>query len=270
VRIARLARVAGGLEMFDSLRIILRSISASAPILLWATLVLFSIGAMVGLAINSWVINYVESPDNPEEVRKQMFLYFGTFSRSIITIMELTLGNFVPVMRFLSENVSEIYGYMILVYKLVVGFAIIRVIGGVFLHETFKTASSDNDLMIVQRKRAQEKHQAKMRHFMIIADTNNDHHMSKSEFHAVLQNKAMKMWLAAQDIDVQDIELLYDLMDNGDGQLSCPELCHGISRLKGPARSFDIYGIMHMIKKLSSSVDRVEAKISKHAVVAHV
>jgi len=248
------------LEVFDSLRVIFRSINASAPILLWATLVLFAIGAVVGLAISSLVINFIESPQNPEAQRRQMFLYFGSFSHSMITMTELTLGNFVPVMRFLSQNVSQAYGYMIVAYKMIVGFAIVRVIGGVFLHETFKTAETDNELMVVQRKRTQKKHAEKMKHLMTLADTNKDNRLTLEEFRAVFQEEATKMWFAAQDIEVQDIDLLFDLIDNGDGHLTCDELCHGVSRLKGAAKSFDMYGLMHMIKMLLSAVERIDAK----------
>ena len=142
----------------------------------------FAAGAMFALTINSLVTNYMESPQNPEELRIQMFGYFGTFSLSMITMTELTLGNFIPVTRFLSLTVGEFYGYIVLTYKMIVGFAIVRIIGGIFLHETFKTVASDNELMIVQRRRAMVKHEAKMKHFLKQADTSGDGLVSHEEF----------------------------------------------------------------------------------------
>merc|ERR1712007_354357 len=140
----------------------------------------------------------MESPHNPVEQQRQMFRYFGTFSRTMITMTELTLGNFVPVMRFLSENVNELYGYMIVVYKMIVGFAIVRVIGGVFLHETFKTVASDDELMVVQRKRSKKKHVEKMKRLVKTADKSQDGTVSREEFQTVLEDPTMILWLSAQ------------------------------------------------------------------------
>merc|ERR1712137_1199086 len=203
----------------------------------------------------------MESPQNPEELRTQMFSYWGTFSLSMITMTELTLGNFVPVTRFLCENVGELYGYAILAYKLIVGFAIVRIISGVFIQETFETVASDNELMIVQKRRAMLKHEAKMKHLMSKADTSGDGLVSLEEFRKLFRDKQLKMWLAAQDIEVQDAGLLFDLIDDGDGELSCSELIHGMARLRGAAKSIDLYGLMHMVKNIICAVDSVDAKL---------
>merc|ERR1712137_1009194 len=85
--------------------------------------------------------------------------------------------------------------------------------------------------------------------------TSGDGLVSLEEFRELFRDKQLKMWLAAQDIEVQDAGLLFDLIDDGDGELSCAELLFGMSRLKGPARSLDLYGMMHMIKNLISAVD---------------
>merc|ERR1719240_570583 len=94
-----------------------------------------------------------------------MFEYFGTFTRTQITMTEITFGNFVPVCRFLNEQVNESYGYFIIAYKVAAGFALLSVVRGVFLQQTFKAAASDDELMVVQKQRAQQLHQRKMTRF---------------------------------------------------------------------------------------------------------
>merc|ERR1712007_302816 len=117
---------------------------------------------MVGLCLNSLLKDYMKDADNPVYVRRQIFKNFGTYSRTMITMMELTMGNFMPVCTLLIEHVDEMYGHLVLVYKMAVGFAVISVIRGVFLHETFKAASSDDELMVMQKNRAQKSHEKKM------------------------------------------------------------------------------------------------------------
>ena len=53
-------------------------------------------------------------------------------------MFEITLGNWPPVARILQENVSEFYVAFSIIHKLVIGFAVIGVINGVFMQETFK------------------------------------------------------------------------------------------------------------------------------------
>merc|ERR1719171_1919048 len=91
---------------------------------------------------------YIVDEEQPLEARKQVFSYFGTFTRATLTMFEVTLANWAPACRLLSNNVSEVYGLVFVLYKLIVGFAVVKVITGVFLHETFKVAQGDDDLMI--------------------------------------------------------------------------------------------------------------------------
>jgi len=129
-----------------------------------------------------------------------------------------------------------------------------RVISGVFINETVKSVASDDELMVVQKKRAQAKHAQKMRQLLEKADTSGDSCIQRDEF----------TWLAAQEIDVGDADLLFDLMDGGDGELTSDELCTGISRLKGPAKSLDLIGLIHMTWNMSYQLNEVQQMLRKY------
>merc|ERR1712137_1056344 len=93
--------------------------------------------------------------------------------------------------------------------------------------------------------------------------TSGDGLVSLEEFRELFRDKQLKMWLAAQDIEVQDAGLLFDLIDDGDGELSCSELIYGMARLRGAAKSLDMYGMMHMVKNVIGAVDSVDAKLQE-------
>merc|ERR1712137_245680 len=175
--------------------------------------------------------------------------------------MGLTLANWIPVCRLLVDNVNMAAGYGVLVFKVVVGFAVVRVVVGVFLLETFKTASTDDELMAAQARRSQGLHASKMSRFLREADKDGDGYIQEGEFKHYLLMEGP--WLAAQGLDVQDDELLFNLLDDGDGKLSPAEVARGISRLKGPARSVDMISLMHMVsllqEKLTVIATRFEA-----------
>jgi len=185
------------------------------------------------------------------KARHQIFLHFGTFTRTVITMFELTLASWIPVCRLLTDNVSMSAGYTVLMFKMVVGFAVLRVIAGVFILETFKTAATDDELMTSQMKRTKAKHAAKMKRFLASANKDKDGFIKAEELKDYLRTDGVRSWLGAQGLDEEDDNLLLDLLDDdGDGQLSPYEVTHGISRLKGPARSIDVISLMHMVAHL--------------------
>merc|ERR1712137_6216 len=108
--------------------------------------------------------------------------------------MGLTLANWIPVCRLLVDNVNMAAGYGVLLFKIVVGFAVVRIVVGVFLIETFKTASTDDELMAAQAKRAQVQQASKWKRFMREADQDGDGLIQQHEFKSYLHAEAA--WLA--------------------------------------------------------------------------
>merc|ERR1711953_434846 len=76
---------------------------------------------------------------SPEEaaIYRRMYEYFGSFTRCFLSMFELTLANWPPVTRLLTEKVSEPLMFFCLLHKLTIGFAVVGVINGVFMQETF-------------------------------------------------------------------------------------------------------------------------------------
>merc|ERR1719498_9509 len=108
------------------------------------------------------------------EKRKELFRYFGTFTRSLFSMFELTLGNWVPIARVLGELVSQWFLMLSLLHKLTMGFAAIGVINGIFVQETFKVAQGDDTIMLMQKERQIRIHTKKMKQFFAAADDSGD------------------------------------------------------------------------------------------------
>ena len=68
-----------------------------------------------------------------------------------------------PICRLLAEKVDEWWVLFCLLHKLSIGFAVVGVINGVFMQETFKAASRDDGVMIRQKNAAVMAHRRKMR-----------------------------------------------------------------------------------------------------------
>lgn len=221
----------------------------------------------IGFALNQLLETTVQDGINlagntlTEAQRHKVFEYFGTTSRALLSMFELTLGNWVVIARILQENVSEYLTLFSIAFKLMIGFAVIGVVNGVFMQETFKCASSDDRIMLQQKQRDIKKHTRKMESFLYFADSSGDGVVDKEEFKGILENDEVKAWLAAQELSVGDASNLFSLLDDGDGELSAEELVKGVARLKGAARSIDMAIFM---REHRAFVAEVSAKLDLH------
>eukprot|EP00812_Abedinium_dasypus_P011443 NODE_49_length_2421_cov_227.888419.p1 GENE.NODE_49_length_2421_cov_227.888419~~NODE_49_length_2421_cov_227.888419.p1 ORF type:complete len:635 (-),score=215.31 NODE_49_length_2421_cov_227.888419:384-2288(-) len=264
-RLVRLARMLRSIEALDSLQILIGAIIASAPILLWSTVLLFLVQMLVGLILHSILMDFIEDDSEAAANREVIFSYFGTFSRTMISMFELSLGNWIPICRTLMENVSEWYGVLILAYKLIVGFAVVKVISAVFMHETFKAAQADEDLVALQKKRAEAKLAVRLKFLFHEADASGDGFVQKHEFFEICKHPDMLFWLSSQDVEIPDPDLIFDMIDAGSNRkmISANQLMRGITRLKSHARTVDLFGLMHVVAHLQQIIHCVERGVQK-------
>ena len=98
--------------------------------------------------------SYCNNSQYSYEDRQAVYHYFGTFSRAMLSMFELSMGNFPPIVWLLSEKVTSWFILFCLLHKLTVGFAVIGVINAVFIQETFNVANQDHYILRLQRERA--------------------------------------------------------------------------------------------------------------------
>jgi hypothetical protein len=253
-KLVRIVRVMRSNKLLDSLKLLVASIQASYNTLCISLLVLLVIQSVAGMLLSQLVEPYIRDKSEPEELRREVFRHYGTFWRSMITMFEITFANWAPTCRLLIDNVSEWFGVFFLVYRCVVGFAILSVIQAVFIQQTMKSAQLDDDFVIQAKNRDKQAYSEKLRRIFEQLDTSGDGHVTWREFEALLTEPRMKLLMSALEVDVRELETLFKLLDDGDGQISPEEFIEGLQRLKGSAKALDLMA-------LTRSVQRIEATL---------
>merc|ERR1719215_223071 len=110
-------------------------------------------GMVLSQLVTSWIEEHLEDKGIDDALKTKIFGYYGTFLRSTLTMFEVTLANWAPACRMLVDNISEWYILYFLVYRCVVGFAVLNVINAVFIQQTMSVASKDQELMIMRKVR---------------------------------------------------------------------------------------------------------------------
>ncbi|CAE6949078.1 Scn11a [Symbiodinium natans] len=253
-RLLRLIRLVKTIQGFDALYIMTTAMQGSATCLFWSFMLLTTVQMMIAFFLNESLEVYFNDESKPASEKLEVFEYFGTTARVMLTMFELTLANWPTAARILQENVTEFYSVFSVSYKLIVGFAAVGIINGVFMQETFKVAASDDKLMMRQKERDRSLHTKKMRTLFAAADESGDGFIDRQEFCEIMNIPEVRTWLAAQELPVRDPNILFSLLDDGDAELTAEELVKGVERLKGTAKGIDLAAFIAEYRDFASKV----------------
>jgi len=233
------------------------AIRSSLQALAWSCVVLFLVEVLLALLLNFLLKDFWTDETRPLQDREAIYAYFGTFTRAIQTMFEMLLGNWYTITRMLTDKVSEWYVLFGLGHQLVLGFAVIEVITGVFLHETFKTAALDDGILMNARKREVKDNAAKMMKLFHHGDVDNSGSLSQEEFQEILGKDKVQEWMRAMGIEVHDAERVFDLFDSdGDRCITLEELVTQTLSLKGQAKAMDLAIVRARVEDLHQVVQR--------------
>lgn len=253
VRLLRLARLLRAFQAFDTLHLLIGSLKASGKVLLWSIIFLGVVMTMFALFLHTILEAHIEDGSQPSQY--QVFLYFGTFSRSMMSVWIVTLGNPAPIVWCLVDNVTEWFIPVFLVHHALLGFAVITVVRAIFLHETFRVSQTDKEIMIRETERNIQRNARHMLHLFEQADLDEDGIVSYGDFRRLVRDPKMSTFMSALGLEVRDAEEAFLLLDsNGNGELNINTLMDGFTRLKGSARSIDIVQMIDMIRRLETDI----------------
>mmetsp|Transcript_110175 Transcript_110175/g.306357 ORF Transcript_110175/g.306357 Transcript_110175/m.306357 type:complete len:228 (-) Transcript_110175:167-850(-) len=194
-----------------------------------------------------------------EATRKWIFRYYGTPSKALWSVFEFTFsGGWPAYARPLVEQVGATYAVFFLTYISAVVFAMFRIVTALFLRDTLCVATADTEATIREKMKEKQAYAQKLRDFFEAADTSGDGMLSLSEFETIVRDERIKTYLGTLELDAGETKHLFDMLDDGDHQISIDEFLQGAVRLKGQARSQDVITIMHDCTKLMKKLTNIE------------
>jgi len=210
----------------------------------WASVVLLILQTFAAMLMYYGAEHYIEDQSKPIATRREVWKYFGTFARALLTMFEVTLGNWLPPCRLMMENVASWYGAVFVVWKMTIGFAVVRVVSAVFIQQTLKVATRDEDIMVGQKAKDARNIQQELKRLFLDLDLTQDGVITIEEFQIALSNDRVRHLLAALEINVVEAVDVFELLDNGNGEISWDEFVVGMRRIKGPAQSVDLVRLL--------------------------
>jgi hypothetical protein len=252
-RFAKMFKMAGSLH---SMNLILKSVAASRSALFWSMLLLFMIQMVVGMCVGQLVQAFIVDETNDASARKEVFRYYGTFTKCQFTMFEITHVNYAAAARVLTDHISEWWAWFFVIYRCSVAFAFLQVIRAVFIQRTLKVAERDRDLMIHNKKLEVKELHAKLSEMFDLLNIHHTESINRDAFLSAFKEESTKIWMSALDIDASDPEGLFELLDlDGSGEISKDEFIFGAAKLRGIGSQRDIFSLQNLGERIEAKVD---------------
>eukprot|EP00928_Gymnodinium_smaydae_P026755 TRINITY_DN20913_c0_g1_i1.p1 TRINITY_DN20913_c0_g1~~TRINITY_DN20913_c0_g1_i1.p1 ORF type:complete len:610 (+),score=85.38 TRINITY_DN20913_c0_g1_i1:40-1830(+) len=267
-RLVRVVRVARSIQACDALFLLIKSIQASVGALCWSFSFLLAVQITIGLCLCQYFNIFIADETVPDEVRHRCFMYFGSFTRMIITMFEITLSNWVVSCRFFMDYVSEWFAAFYVVYVCMWCFAVLRVVTAVFITETNRVASQDLDMAIRRRNREGAQDLQSLRDLFSAIDTDMNGCVTLEELKAIVDNPVLKTWLMTVGVDSGDLSELYQLLASADGDIRLEDFIEGVKTFRGCSKEIHLVALSKLAKTIDSKIDAFLATAhyySKHA-----
>jgi len=257
LRIGKLARAIRMVTMnsvLASLQLLIKCIGASANMLFWSFCLLTFVQCVAGMVASTLCREFISDESQNRDLREEVFRFYGTFTRTFLTMFEILFANWSPPARVLVENISEWFSIFFLLYRCVLGFAVLNVVNAVFVQQTMKTASSDEELAFKQKERDVALYTRKVKKLFQSMDSSGDGSINKEEFAKLVNSPMLKFWMGQLELEYHDLMSLFEFLDNGDGEITLMEFIEGAARLRGGAKALDIWRIETKLEVLFAEV----------------
>jgi len=257
--IARTAQFMMAVSGFDTLFLLVKSLKAGLGAMLWSFTLLLILQCAVGLFISQILSEVIEDDSYDEDVRVQVFKYFGTFVRTLLTMFEISLSNWVPSCRFFMDNVSDSFAFFYIIYQNMICFAVIRIIAAIFICETNRIASADDTVAMHRRSQNHALQISKLKALFHELDDTGDGYLQWEEFRSMVEDKLLQAWAHSIEVNTSasELEELFVALDDGDGKVSMDEFIDGMLNHRGQARSVDVLALRTAARKMEQLLEQI-------------
>jgi len=264
----RAIRMVRTFRLFRGLNLLVKACQCFLPSLFWSMVLLLVFMSMGTLIMGNLLRSFIENPSNPMEDRIWIWNRYGTAYRALYTLYEVTFaGNWPTNARPVLEKVSHWFVLFFFVYVTIIVFAIIRVISAIFLKDTLEAAHNDAENLILERLIKKRTYVRKLENIFHAVDGACDGMVTEEKLSSILSNPTVVAYFQTLDVDVMDSHALFELLDNGDGEMTMDEFIEGILRCKGPARAMDQVAIRADLSKLDMKLNKLMIKLKDAGII---
>merc|ERR1719263_2338507 len=116
-------------------------------------------------------------------------------------------------------------------------------------------------MMFIEKMKEKEKYVGKMKAFLMEMDTDGNGKMNEGELDMFLQSENALQWLHKLGLEADELCVLFNILDDGDGEVMHDEFIASCMRLTGQARAIDSVLLMHEQTKILCRIDTLQSQM---------
>lgn len=247
------------------------SMMSSMSCLLWAFVMIGLVTFIFSIVFGNAVSAYFEEVDTSNavavETASRLQKDFGSVYASIVSLYSaITGGNDWMAYGEQLQDLDDNHFYFVL-FMFYIGFCLVgmlNVVTGIFVDSAVCTRTEDE--VVDSYTEDLERTSNEVRRIFKEADIDDSGMLTSEEFMNCLSSNA---WVAAYfsglSIDTSDAATVFTLMDtDGSGDLTVDEFVEGTMKLKGSARSIDIFSMMFDHARLAAQVNKLSSMTEEY------
>lgn len=254
-RMLRIVKMFKFMNNFSELRILLKTLAVSVWSLVWSMMLVNVIVLASGLLMFQLVVDVMEDESRDMDMRQWMYNNFGTAAKASYTMFECTFsGGWVPTARYMVQEVSAMFAFYWMFYIILVNFAVMKVVGALFLKQTMQVASRDAEHTMIEKMKNQENYARQLHEIFTKADSSGDGVISNAEFEDMMADPQILEMFEKMEVDLPEIRMLFGVLTEDDGETDYQEFLAGALKMKNSARCIDTIQIQHTLGTIKRNV----------------
>mmetsp|Transcript_70896 Transcript_70896/g.196981 ORF Transcript_70896/g.196981 Transcript_70896/m.196981 type:complete len:475 (-) Transcript_70896:189-1613(-) len=260
-RLLRIVRIIRRLNLFSVLWMVIQCMLDSLRTMLWVSLLLVII--VYCLAI--FLTTLVGSDNYATEYWRFRDQYFGSVFKSGWTIVQVvTFDAWASDVARPLADVSPMALVVLLVAIVICSFGVLNVIVAVMVERTLAISKERKDATSKKLEHVELELLASMEGDFIEAEPDENNELDYTQFHRLLKSHKMSYKLRLLDIQFEEAELLFELMDTDrSGKVSADEFIEGLQKVKGQARGQDLVTLISHAQQQCVRACRFVERVSK-------
>jgi len=247
LRLVRLARAVRLQPAFKEMWILIHGLASSARPLLWVAVIACVVLYIFAVAATELIGRHSDFQD--DEYAQELF---GDLMKSMFTMLQLitmdTWGD--SIARPVMEKQPFLLGSFFICFLGVGVFVFWNLITAIVVDSAFKIAEEDSAQQAKTIELEKKKELKGLADLFLEIDVDKSGQLTKDEFMGEIHNPKVTQMLDLLDLKAEELIAVWDVLDDGDGELRIDEFTNGIRRMKGNAKAKDV---IDCVKRLKST-----------------
>jgi len=145
-------------------------------------------------------------------------------------------------------------------YLAVAVIVLMNLVTAIIVENAIESSKADHDHMVNETERNRQKDIDRMRKVFTSMDTDGGGTISWEEFSRSFEDEELSKTWKVLDIDQKDAWELFQLLDDGDGEITIDDFIEALHRMRGVAQAKDMFRLQKMLVLVMNSIDTMSAR----------